>query len=71
MLDPLLLSDEAVLESALGTLEGHIQNSAVDCEQLVRDLLSTPKLFEYIFSSKYSYAYSLSYSRLRTVLSQE
>ncbi|KAI0809044.1 hypothetical protein BC629DRAFT_1437282 [Irpex lacteus] len=50
LLDPALLQDEIVLEDALGVLEGNLNNSTVDRESLLTDLMSKQNLFEFVFA---------------------
>ena len=54
MFEPSLLRDEKSLESALRALEGRLQTSAADVEQVVRDLMDRRHLFEFIFSGALS-----------------
>ncbi|TCD65379.1 hypothetical protein EIP91_002743 [Steccherinum ochraceum] len=48
---PPALREEVSLEVAMSILGGHLQNPAVDREQLVFDILDVPKLFPFVISS--------------------
>ena len=52
LFDPALLQDEIVVENALGILEGHLMNPAVDRQSLLTELISKRNLFEFVFSGK-------------------
>lgn len=52
LLDLALLQDEIAVESAIGVLEGHLENTAVDRDTLLKDLMARRGLFEFVFSGE-------------------
>lgn len=51
-LDPQTLRDEVIVETAIRSLEHHLNNPVVDKDHLINALLSQDNLFEFVFSSK-------------------
>lgn len=55
MLDPESMRDEMAFEGAMGLLESHLANPAVDTQKLLQDILSLPRLLELFISGMFNF----------------
>jgi hypothetical protein len=56
LLDPTALTDEIALENTFCVLERHLQNTAVNTDSLLNELILVPNLFAFVFSGKVTFS---------------
>ncbi|EKM60418.1 uncharacterized protein PHACADRAFT_189549 [Phanerochaete carnosa HHB-10118-sp] len=59
LLDPESMRDKVSFEGAIGLLESHLVNPAIDTQKLLQDILAVPRLLELFISSMSAESYNV------------